>query len=67
MSPSTRALLIEIAHAHGVQTMVREADGALLVGTDWVGPDEHGNPSARRGTDWDRVRNLRELRQILGY
>lgn len=67
MSPATRDRLIAIAHAHGVKTQIREADGALLVGTDWVGPDEHGNPAGRSGTDWDRVRNLRELRQILGY
>ena len=60
MSPRLANELVKIAQQHGHRAEVRD-DGAVLVYTEWV--DGNG----KTGVDCDRVYNMTELRQLLGY
>lgn len=61
MNNAQRNNLIRFAELHGVRAEVRPEDGAVLVYTEWV------NIKGEYGFDCDRVRNMTELRQLLGY
>lgn len=60
MNATLRNNLVNFAEAHGHRAEVRD-DGAVLVYTEWV--DGNG----KTGVDCDRVYNMTELRQLLGY
>jgi hypothetical protein len=61
MNATQRNNLVKYAESHGVRAEIRKEDNAVLVYTEWVGPE------GETGFDCDRVRNMRELRQLLGY
>jgi hypothetical protein len=60
MNATLRNNLVNYAESHGHRAEIRD-DGAVLVYTQYV--DANGNT----GEDCDRVRNMTELRQLLGY
>jgi hypothetical protein len=61
MNATLRNNLVNFAESHGHRAEIRPEDNAVLVYTQWVGPE------GETGFDCDRVRNMTELRQLLGY